>query len=213
MARESNDSSDPSARQGSLLVLGNGNIAAVRRIDPNRAATQTASGAGDRWLRLERKGSTVLASHSPDGAQWTPLVDPLLDGIVASKLFVGLAVSARVPATRKSYTATEARFCDVHLERTLSGPIFRRGDTNDDGKADISDAVTTLGFLFLGVPTALDCDKSADTNDNGKLDLSDPVALLNHLFLGAPAPPAPFAQCGPDPTEDNLICGAPGPCL
>ena len=90
---------------------------------------------------------------------------------------------------------------------------FRRGDTNGDAKADISDAVRTLGFLFLGNPTALPCDKSADTNDEGNLDLSDPVALLNHLFLGAPAPPEPFGACGVDPTVDGLGCEAFGPCV
>ena len=27
---------------------------------------------------------------------------------------------------------------------------FRRGDSNDDGAVDVSDAITTLGVLFLG---------------------------------------------------------------
>ena len=212
MARESSDPSDPSARQGSILVLGNGSVASLRRAGASKAASLRTLETGDRWLRLERSAATLIGSHSADGAQWTPLDSLLLDGIVASKLLVGLAASPRVPAARKSYPATQARFCEVHLERSTSGPIFRRGDTNDDGKADISDAVTTLGFLFLGAPTALDCDKTADTNDDGKIDLSDPVALLNHLFLGVPAPPEPFAQCGLDPTEDTLFCEAPGQC-
>ena len=210
MARDSSDASDPSARQGSLLALGNGNIAAVRRRQPNQTATQNASSASDRWLRLERRGSTVIGSHSPDGAQWTPLDAPLLDGIVAAKIFVGLAASPRVSATLKFYPAMEARFCQVQLEHV--GSDFRRGDPNGDGKADISDAIVTLGFLFLGNPTKLACDKSADSNDDGKLDLSDPVALLNHLFVGAPAPPEPFRVCGADATADELSCEASGPC-
>jgi regulation of enolase protein 1 (concanavalin A-like superfamily) len=213
MARESSDASDPSARQGSLFVLGNRSLASTRRARASNSATQRTLESDDRWLRLQRSGGAVLGSHSPDGAQWTPLDSPLLDGIVAAKLLIGLAASARVPATQKSYPATQARFCEVHLERSTSGPIFRRGDTNDDGKADISDAVTTLAFLFLGGPTKLECDKAADTNDDGRIDLSDPVALLNHLFLGAPAPPAPFVECGLDPTEDALTCEGPGPCL
>ncbi len=82
----------------------------------------------------------------------------------------------------------------------------RRGDTNLDAKADMSDAITTLGFLFLGSPTNLACEKSADTNDDGKVDLSDAVALLGHLFLGLPEPPEPFPDCGLDGTEDSLRC-------
>lgn len=90
---------------------------------------------------------------------------------------------------------------------------FRRGDTNADTKADISDAITTLGFHFLGTPEQLACDKAADVNDDGKVDMSDPIALLNHLFSGAAAPPAPFGGCGLDPTEDELQCEAGGPCV
>ena len=73
---------------------------------------------------------------------------------------------------------------------------------------DISEAIATLGYLFLGAPVQLDCGKSEDANDDGELNLTDAVALLNHLFLGAPAPPEPFLDCGVDPTEDGL--GAEG---
>jgi hypothetical protein len=89
---------------------------------------------------------------------------------------------------------------------------FRRGNANADAAEDISDAITVLGFLFLGRPERLACDKAADVNDDGSIDLSDAVALLNHLFLGALAPPEPFGECGVDPTEDGLACGAFGPC-
>lgn len=91
-------------------------------------------------------------------------------------------------------------------------PLFRRGDTNGDAKADISDAITTLGFLFLGNPGQLTCEKSADANDDGRVDLSDPVALLNHLFLGASPPPQPFPNCGTDGTADGLLCDSSGLC-
>ena len=73
---------------------------------------------------------------------------------------------------------------------------------------DIHDAIATLGFLFLGDPSRIDCHDAADTNDTGDLDLSDPIYLLNYLFLGGPAPEAPFPSCGPDPTEDELTCSA-----
>ena len=212
MARESSEASDPAARQGSLLLQESGNLIAMRRPQEGHVATLKTSGAGDRWLRVERKGGAILGSHSPDGTQWTPLEAPLLERIVASKVFVGLAASPRLPATQRSYAAMEARFCGVRLERAPSGTTFRRGDTNDDGKADLSDAVAALGFLFLGTPQKLACDKSADVNDDGNLDLTDPIGLLDHLFLGAPAPPAPFGQCGLDPIEDALTCEAPGQC-
>jgi len=83
---------------------------------------------------------------------------------------------------------------------------FRRGDSNDDGKTDIADAIGTLGHLFLGSPARLDCAVAADSDDSGAVDLSDGVYLLGYLFLGGPAPPPPYPGCGGDPTADGLTC-------
>jgi hypothetical protein len=82
--------------------------------------------------------------------------------------------------------------------------IFRRGDSNADGRVDISDAVYSLGFLFSGGAAPL-CRDAADGNDDQKLDISDAVYTLNHLFSGGPALPPPGREtCGPDPTADEL---------
>jgi hypothetical protein len=85
---------------------------------------------------------------------------------------------------------------------------FRRGDANVDGSVDVSDPITTLGYLFLGVPATLDCDDAADCNDDGLLDVSDPVSGLGYIFTGKPPVlPAPSANlCGPDPSGDELTC-------
>lgn len=82
---------------------------------------------------------------------------------------------------------------------------FRRGDANRDGRFDVSDAVATLGFLFLGAPPTLACAKSTDTNGDGALDLSDVVWTLAYLFLGGPEPPPPFPTCGTDPTPERVL--------
>lgn len=88
-----------------------------------------------------------------------------------------------------------------------SNPGFQRGDANVDGVENLSDAVTVLGYLFLGAPRELACQKAADMNDDGKLDIADPSALLGYLFLGStPRLPAPFQACGTDPTPDGLKC-------
>jgi hypothetical protein len=92
---------------------------------------------------------------------------------------------------------------------------YRRGDANADQDTDISDAVFVLNYLFLGGAEPA-CLKSADANDSGGSapDLSDPVYLLNFLFLGGPEPPAPFHDCGTDPTidGDELSCESFPPC-
>jgi hypothetical protein len=83
--------------------------------------------------------------------------------------------------------------------------IFRRGETNGDHSLDVSDAVTILGYLFLGAapPTYFD---AADANDDGALDLRDASTLLGYLLLGGEAPPPPFTEAGEDPTADALGC-------
>lgn len=88
---------------------------------------------------------------------------------------------------------------------------FRRGDANADGNQDLSDAVSILGYLFLGGPSP-SCTKSADSDDTGNIDLTDAIYLLGHLFLGGPEPGPPFEECGNDPTEDGLDCVAYAPC-
>ncbi len=81
---------------------------------------------------------------------------------------------------------------------------FKRGDADASGLVELTDAIVTLGHLFLGDPPSLTCRDAADSNDDGLLDVSDPVATLTHLFLGVFAIPAPGTQaCGPDPVPEN----------
>lgn len=85
---------------------------------------------------------------------------------------------------------------------------FRRGDCNDDGRVDISDAIGIFGFLFVGARSSL-CRDSCDGNNDAQLDISDPVFLLNFLFRGGTEPPAPGpSQCGPDTSLDSLTCSS-----
>ena len=81
---------------------------------------------------------------------------------------------------------------------------FIRGDVNGDSGIDISDPITTLGYLFTG--GSITCEKAADSNDDGGVNIADAIQLLSHLFSGTAAPPAPFPSCDPDPTDDALDC-------
>jgi hypothetical protein len=91
-------------------------------------------------------------------------------------------------------------------------PVFRRGDCNDDGVVDLSDAVCILSRLFLGGPEP-SCLAVTNVNEDAIADLSDAVYLLSHLFLGGPPPPAPFPECGPLPEGESLKCaGTSGSC-
>jgi hypothetical protein len=89
---------------------------------------------------------------------------------------------------------------------------FRRGDSSADSLLDLTDAVTTLGFLFLADPRSLSCEESADSDGNDRLEISDPVFLLDYLFLAGPEPGAPFPACGQGARDGRLSCAAFPPC-
>lgn len=92
--------------------------------------------------------------------------------------------------------------------RARAADSFVRGDVDQSGRLDVSDAVSVLRFLFAGERDLVTCDDAADADDSGALDTSDAVFLLSALFRGGPAPAAPFPACGEDPTEDALGCEA-----
>ena len=86
---------------------------------------------------------------------------------------------------------------------TTEPASFRRGDSNCDGRTEISDAVWTLNYLFGGQSPPC-CGDAADVNDDGNVNITDPIGLLDHLFQGGTAPPAPGPEsCGVDPTSDG----------
>ena len=80
---------------------------------------------------------------------------------------------------------------------------FRRGDTNADGRVDMSDPVSILRHLFLGSPGP-SCPDAADADDSGVLQITDPLLILRFLFNGGPPPRSPFLSCGSDVAEDGL---------
>jgi hypothetical protein len=122
----------------------------------------------------------------------------------------GFALRFEEPGTGVPIT----RGLTISLKPGSIGPVFHRGDSDDNGQLQLTDAVRILGFLFLGgqAPTCFD---AADADDNGQLQLTDAVRILGFLFLGGapPAPPGPPpAPCGPDPSAVHLGCAQYGRC-
>ncbi len=57
------------------------------------------------------------------------------------------------------------------------------GDSNNDTKVDIADAIHLLGYLFGGgAKPAPVCAKAADANNDNKLDIADAINVLGYLF-------------------------------
>jgi len=89
------------------------------------------------------------------------------------------------------------------IEAVDCGSEFRRGDVQDDGSVDLSDALKILFHLFAGAGS-LPCPDAADTDDDGIVELSDAIGILDFIFRSRPAPAAPGPSCGTDPTPDGL---------
>ena len=128
----------------------------------------------------------------------------------------------REPVTRVTFDTPGAYLIEVEVDdhgfqdNTSSAEVeiivtggapdgtFRRGDADDSGRLNITDAITILNWLFLGSATP-SCTDAADADDNGRNDITDAIQLLQFLFLGGPPPPAPGRDdCGVDPTADPL---------
>jgi len=78
------------------------------------------------------------------------------------------------------------------------GASYARGDANDDGQEDLSDAVFILASIFTGGDPVL-CRDAADTNTDGFIDLADAVYLLSFIFQSKAPPLPPFPLCGTGP--------------
>lgn len=87
---------------------------------------------------------------------------------------------------------------------TSAGPVFRRGDADDNGNVNLTDAIRILDGLFRGKGLPA-CPDTADVDDNNQVNLTDAIYLLNSLFRGGPQPPDPGREaCGEDPTPSGL---------
>ncbi len=92
----------------------------------------------------------------------------------------------------------------LFTQLTAPTTLFQRGDIDFSGDHDISDAINSLNFQFLGTFEPL-CRDALDLNDSGDIDISDPVLSLLFLFVGGVTVAEPFSECGPDTTPDAPV--------
>ncbi|NIS18099.1 MAG: hypothetical protein GWN14_06910 [candidate division Zixibacteria bacterium] len=61
------------------------------------------------------------------------------------------------------------------------------GDANDDGGANVSDAVYIINYVFVG-GAAPSCFEKGDANCDALVNVSDAVYIINFVFVGGAAP-------------------------
>ena len=82
---------------------------------------------------------------------------------------------------------------------------FIRGDCDNSGEVDFTDAIRGLEFLLLG-GESLDCTAACDANFDRGFDFTDAIDTLKFIFLGTEPPPLPWPECGGGEVPDGLEC-------
>ncbi len=85
--------------------------------------------------------------------------------------------------SRVSFVTAAVLWTAFLTPRAFAQDEFIRADADSTGGVDLTDAIVTLNYLFLGA-TRITCLDAADSNDDGEVNVSDPWYTLNHLFLG-----------------------------
>ena len=153
--------------------------------------------------------TTAAITANPNGE---PVINSPQEFAIARELLVDgeniIAVSVHNAGLGSSDLTFIPTLIKIPGEGGGPGPqedLFLRGDVDNNGFVNLTDAVSLLLYLFQqgNEPS---CTDSTDIDDNGFVNLTDGVSLLNHLFRAGPAPQAPgFLECGVDPTADDAL--------
>jgi hypothetical protein len=182
--------------------------AVIAGTEPPARPTGLAVISGDRQISLNwddvAGAMSYMVYRRTEGGTYAATPDSPVSGSAAvdTGLTNGTAYFYRVAAVG---IGGEGPRSDPEISAVPGGviPGFRRGDADGNGKLDLTDAISTLQFLYMGY-TAPECKDAADTDDSGKLDLTDAISSLQFQFMGGtpPANPGP-TSCGPDPTPGD----------
>ena len=117
-----------------------------------------------------------------------------------------LSVTSFEPGSAGTYNIALEVFEEP--ERSI-GP-FLRGDVDQSGDLQLTDAVAIFSYLFLG-DSEPGCLAAADADGTGEINLTSGVFLLQFLFIGGQQPEAPFPQCARSSRAADLGLGCRRP--
>ena len=159
------------------------------------------------WRIAERVGLLQMSpfveflSPGVTSVAWNPTTGLFRPGSEASLNIVQYESTSGLFPTGSYLTSSTGEV----LEWVAMEIEFIRGDANGDGTVNLADSITILETIFLG-GDPFPCDNAADWNESGLINIADAILGLEYLFAGGPPPPAPFPQCGFDPTVVVYNC-------
>ena len=135
------ESLEPGSAHGFMLVSVAKGLAFQRRTQAGGLSTNTSGGAGTApaWVKLERRGQTVIASRSADGIAWSEVGQATV--ALAGSVYIGLAVSSH--DTTRTATAT---FDKVTVTNAASLPTG--WEARDVGSVGIAGSAAELNGTF-----------------------------------------------------------------
>ncbi|MFH1699353.1 MAG: SBBP repeat-containing protein [Candidatus Zixiibacteriota bacterium] len=86
-----------------------------------------------------------------------------------------------------AYDPTYNGYGDAFVTKFAAFTWFHAGDANNDGEANIGDAVYIINHAFKGGP-APDPIEACDSNCDVECNVGDAVYMINHVFKGGPPP-------------------------
>jgi hypothetical protein len=133
------ESLDAGARHAFMIVSPGKGLAFQRRVETAGISTNTAGGAGTapHYVKLTRTGTTIAASTSTDGANWTLVGTDTIS--MARTIYVGLAVSSHVAGTPATATFTNTAVTPAPAAGTTETLVFfRHGEKPSGGYGQIT---------------------------------------------------------------------------
>ena len=128
---------EPGSAHGFMLVSVAKGLAFQRRTQAGGLSTNTAGGTGTApaWVKLERKGQTVIASRSADGASWSEVGRATI--ALTGSVYVGVAVSSHdttrtATSTFERVTVTKAPSLPTGWEARDIGSVGLAGSTAEN---------------------------------------------------------------------------------
>ena len=79
----------------------------------------------------------------------------------------------------------------TNISQTTFPAVFIRGDVNDDGLVNVSDAIALINALVNGNLSNIN-KNAADTNEDGEVNVSDAITLINYVLNDTWPEPRPI---------------------
>ena len=146
----------------------------------------------------------------PKGSAGTTTVLKIAGDLGSPAVPVGLDINGITQLPERSGQLVPVSVAVTVATGNAQGADFLRGDVNQSGSLNITDAINSVLFQFVPseVPqvvrdTGAGCRGAFDFDADDVLGVTDVFLLLNFLFATGPRPAAPYPDCGqPGPDVD-----------